>query len=72
MIFQFRVISKSEYKDINLSRWSQTVSRRQQVNPTASLEQRAIEENREFKRQQTLTNENQQYLKKRLRTDFSV
>ena len=70
MIFKYKVISRSKYQDINLSRWNPTVSRGQRVNVIASLEQ--IEEKREFKKRKILNEEIQQYLQKRLRTDFSV
>lgn len=72
MIFKYKVISKSKYKDINLSRWNQTVSHCQSVNVKVPLKPRVIEENKGIKRQKTLNNENQQYLAKRLRTDLSV
>ena len=70
MIFKYKVISRSKYQDINLSRWNPTVSRGQRVNVIASLEQ--IEEKREVEKRKILNEENQQYLQKRLRTDFSV
>ena len=72
MIFKYNYISRSEYKDINISRWNQTVSQRLEVNPKASLNQRVIERSIGIKRKKPLSDENQQYLEKRLRTDFSV
>lgn len=74
MVFQYKLISRFNYKDINLSRWNQTVSRRQKVNLKPSPEQKETEEeeNRGIKRQKKLSDQNQQYLEKRLRTDFFV
>lgn len=72
MIFKYNHISRFEYKDINISRWNQTVSQRVEVDPKASLEQRVVEEGRGIKRKKKLSDENQKYLEKRLRTDFSV
>lgn len=72
MIFKYNHISRSGYKDINISRWNQTVSRRLEVNPKASLEQSVTEESGGIKRKKELSVENQQYLQKRSRTDFSV
>lgn len=71
-MFRYKTISRSKYQDINLSRWNPIASRCQKVNVEASLEQRVIEENREIKKRKNLNEENQQYLKKRLRTDSSV
>ena len=70
MIFKYKVISTSKYQDINLSRWNPTVSRGQKVNAIASPEQ--IEKKREVDKRKNLNEENQRYLQKRLRTDFSV
>jgi hypothetical protein len=58
--------------DINISRWNQTASQSLEVNPKASLKQRVTEKSRGIKRKKQLSDENQQYLERRLRTDFSV
>lgn len=72
MIFKYKEILRSKYKDINLSRWNVAISHSQRVNTEASVEQKVIEKNRGIKRQQNLNKENQQYLEKRLRNDSSV
>lgn len=76
MIFKYQEILRSKYRDINLSRWYAIVSHNQKVNVEASLEQRAEEKEsiaeENVRRRKNLSNENQQYLEKRLRTDFSV
>ena len=72
MIFKYKEILRSKYKDINLSRWNVAISHSQKVNTETSVEQKVIEKNRGIKRQQNLNKENQQYLEKRLRIDSSV
>ena len=55
-------ILRSGYKDINISRWNQTVSQRREVNPEASLNQIVTEKSIGIKRKKQLSDENQQYL----------
>ena len=69
MVFQYKPLSWSKYRDINTSRWFQPISQCQKVKQKASQEAWGIEA---VKRPQELSNENQQYLKKRLKTEYFV
>ena len=69
MVFQYKPLSWSKYRDINTSRWFQPISQCQKVKQEAL--QRVLEKEA-VKRPQELTDENQQYLKKRLKTGFFV
>ena len=72
MVYQYKHISRSKYKDINLSRWFQPISKSQIVIPVVSQEVVKSQKKIELKRKEKLTKENQLYLEKRLKTDFSV
>ena len=67
MIFRYKPLSQVKYRDINTSRWFQPISQCRKVKQEALQE---VLEKGAVKRLHELTNENQQYLKKRLKTEF--
>lgn len=70
MRFQYKSLSYSKYRDINTLRWFQPISQCQKVKQQALQEvwgKKPVKRSRE-----ELTDENQQYLKRRLKTEYSV
>lgn len=71
MVFQYKPISKSKYKYISTLRWFQANSHSPKVT-LQTLPNEVAQDRKVLKRTQNLSAENQQYLIKRSKTDYSA